>query len=154
MNIVTDIENIKTQYNICEILCYLKMRFYILFPFFNLVVHVFINVSSMAFSYISYSLILIHVLSPYSQAVGYRFGPHLNETVPLLINYCKSAYETDEELREYSLQVAKEFGCREIMYFHLTLFVNISGSILKVHIIYIESICMFCEMHLQISFFK
>ena len=130
------------------------MQFYILFPFFNLVVHVFINVSSMAFSYISYSLILIYVLSPSSRAVGYRFGPNLNETTPLLINYCKSASEADEELREYRLQVLKEFGCREIMYFHLILFVNFSGFILKVHIIYIESICMFFEMHLQISFFE
>lgn len=41
----------------------------------------------------------------FSRAVGYRFGPHLSETVPLLISYCKSASETDEELREHSLQV-------------------------------------------------
>lgn len=40
-----------------------------------------------------------------SRAVGYRFGPHLGETVPMLINYCTSASENDEELREYSLQV-------------------------------------------------
>ena len=40
-----------------------------------------------------------------SRAVGYRFGPHLGDTVPVLINYCTSASENDEELREYSLQV-------------------------------------------------
>lgn len=40
-----------------------------------------------------------------SRSVGYRFGPHLAETVPLLISYCTSASENDEELREYSLQV-------------------------------------------------
>jgi hypothetical protein len=41
----------------------------------------------------------------FSRAVGYRFGPHLADTVPVLINYCTSASENDEELREYSLQV-------------------------------------------------
>lgn len=41
----------------------------------------------------------------FSRAVGYRFGPHLGDTVPVLINYCTSASENDEELREYSLQV-------------------------------------------------
>ena len=46
-----------------------------------------------------------------SRAVGYRFGPYLQDTVPLLINYCKSASENDEELREYSLQVLY-FICR------------------------------------------
>lgn len=40
-----------------------------------------------------------------SRAVGYRFGPHLADTVPILINYCTTASENDEELREYSLQV-------------------------------------------------
>lgn len=40
-----------------------------------------------------------------SRAVGYRFGPHLGETVPVLISYCTNASENDEELREYSLQV-------------------------------------------------
>lgn len=37
--------------------------------------------------------------------MGYRFGPHLGDTVPILIQYCKNASENDEELREYSLQV-------------------------------------------------
>lgn len=41
----------------------------------------------------------------FSRAVGYRFGPHLGDTVPVLINYCTNASENDEELREYSLQV-------------------------------------------------
>lgn len=40
-----------------------------------------------------------------SRAVGYRFGPHLGDAVPILINYCNNASENDEELREYSLQV-------------------------------------------------
>lgn len=40
-----------------------------------------------------------------SRAVGYRFGPHLSEVVPLLISYCESASENDDELRENSLQV-------------------------------------------------
>lgn len=41
----------------------------------------------------------------FSRSVGYRFGPHLGDSVPLLINYCMTASESDEELREYSLQV-------------------------------------------------
>lgn len=40
-----------------------------------------------------------------SRAVGYRFGAHLGDTVPILISYCTHASENDEELREYSLQV-------------------------------------------------
>jgi len=43
--------------------------------------------------------------SAFSRAVGYRFGPHLNEVVPLLICYCHNASENDDELRENSLQV-------------------------------------------------
>ncbi|XP_027113311.2 cullin-associated NEDD8-dissociated protein 1 [Coffea arabica] len=64
-----------------------------------------------------------------SRAVGYRFGPHLGDTVPVLINYCTSASENDEELREYSLQALESFllrcprdissYCDEIL--HLTL---------------------------------
>lgn len=46
-----------------------------------------------------------------SRAVGYRFGPHLGDTVPVLIDYCTSASENDEELREYSLQVLYIFVC-------------------------------------------
>ncbi|KAM7478698.1 hypothetical protein LguiA_026911 [Lonicera macranthoides] len=63
------------------------------------------------------------------RAVGYRFGPHLGDTVPVLINYCRSASENDEELREYSLQALESFllrcprdissYCNEIL--HLTL---------------------------------
>lgn len=45
------------------------------------------------------------LISFFSRTVGYRFGPHLGDTVPVLINYCKTATENDEELREYSLQV-------------------------------------------------
>ncbi|KMZ65955.1 Cullin-associated NEDD8-dissociated protein [Zostera marina] len=47
-----------------------------------------------------------------SRAVGYRFGPHLSETVPLLINYCTTAPEAHEELREYSLQSLESFLLR------------------------------------------
>ncbi|XP_021751471.1 cullin-associated NEDD8-dissociated protein 1-like [Chenopodium quinoa] len=71
----------------------------------------------------------IQMIGALSRAVGYRFGPHLQDTVPLLINYCKSASENDEELREYSLQALESFllrcprdisaYCDEIL--HLTL---------------------------------
>lgn len=64
-----------------------------------------------------------------SRAVGYRFGPHLGDIVPVLINYCTSASENEEELREYSLQALESFllrcprdissYCDEIL--HLTL---------------------------------
>jgi cullin-associated NEDD8-dissociated protein 1 len=47
-----------------------------------------------------------------SRSVGYRFGPHLNEVVPLLISYCKEASENDDELREYSLQALESFVLR------------------------------------------
>ncbi|TVU32738.1 hypothetical protein EJB05_24494 [Eragrostis curvula] len=46
----------------------------------------------------------IQMIGSLSRSVGYRFGPHLAETVPLLISYCTNASENDEELREYSLQ--------------------------------------------------
>jgi hypothetical protein len=49
--------------------------------------------------------LLIQFILTCSRSVGYRFGPHLAEAVPLLVNYCRSASENDEELREYSLQV-------------------------------------------------
>ena len=48
---------------------------------------------------------MINISWHHSRAVGYRFGPHLGDTFPVLINYCTSASESDEELREYSLQV-------------------------------------------------
>ncbi|KAL5982815.1 Cullin-associated NEDD8-dissociated protein 1 [Asimina triloba] len=54
----------------------------------------------------------IQMIGALSRAVGYRFGPHLGETVPLLINYCTSASEIDEELREYSLQALESFLLR------------------------------------------
>ncbi|CAL5401785.1 unnamed protein product [Camellia sinensis] len=47
-----------------------------------------------------------------SRAVGYRFGPHLGDTVPVLINYCTSASENDEELREYGFQALESFLLR------------------------------------------
>ncbi|XP_057530355.1 cullin-associated NEDD8-dissociated protein 1 [Amaranthus tricolor] len=54
----------------------------------------------------------IQMIGALSRAVGYRFGPYLQDTVPLLINYCKSASENDEELREYSLQALESFLLR------------------------------------------
>ncbi|XP_077231558.1 cullin-associated NEDD8-dissociated protein 1-like [Tasmannia lanceolata] len=54
----------------------------------------------------------IQMIGALSRAVGYRFGPHLSETVPLLIDYCTSASEVDEELREYSLQALESFLLR------------------------------------------
>ncbi|KAJ8618736.1 hypothetical protein MRB53_014922 [Persea americana] len=54
----------------------------------------------------------IQMIGALSRAVGYRFGPHLGDTVPLLINYCTSASEVDEELREYSLQALESFLLR------------------------------------------
>nr|XP_048325938.1 cullin-associated NEDD8-dissociated protein 1 isoform X2 [Ziziphus jujuba var. spinosa] len=54
----------------------------------------------------------IQMIGALSRAVGYRFGPHLTDTVPVLINYCTSASENDEELREYSLQALESFLLR------------------------------------------
>ncbi|CAN1301134.1 Cullin-associated NEDD8-dissociated protein 1 [Linum perenne] len=54
----------------------------------------------------------IQMIGALSRAVGYRFGPHLEDTVPVLINYCTSASENDEELREYSLQALESFLLR------------------------------------------
>ncbi|KAF5731795.1 cullin-associated NEDD8-dissociated protein 1 [Tripterygium wilfordii] len=54
----------------------------------------------------------IQMIGALSRAVGYRFGPHLGDIVPLLINYCTSASENDEELREYSLQAIESFLLR------------------------------------------
>ncbi|KAJ3680666.1 hypothetical protein LUZ60_016944 [Juncus effusus] len=54
----------------------------------------------------------IQMIGALSRSVGYRFGSHLSETVPLLINYCTTASENDEELREYSLQALESFLMR------------------------------------------
>lgn len=54
----------------------------------------------------------IQMIGALSRAVGYRFGPYLGDTVPLLLHYCKSASENDEELREYSLQALESFLLR------------------------------------------
>ncbi|KAG8364032.1 hypothetical protein BUALT_Bualt19G0084000 [Buddleja alternifolia] len=54
----------------------------------------------------------IQMIGALSRAVGYRFGPHLGDTVPLLISYCNNASENDEELREYSLQALESFLLR------------------------------------------
>ncbi|XLR08365.1 hypothetical protein S83_036303, partial [Arachis hypogaea] len=71
----------------------------------------------------------IQMIGALSRAVGYRFGSHLGDTVPVLIDYCTNASENDEELREYSLQALESFllrcprdislYCDEIL--HLTL---------------------------------
>ncbi|KAL3643794.1 Cullin-associated NEDD8-dissociated protein 1 [Castilleja foliolosa] len=54
----------------------------------------------------------IQMTGALSRAVGYRFGPHLGDAVPILVNYCKNASENDEELREYSLQALESFLLR------------------------------------------
>ncbi|CAM6099751.1 unnamed protein product [Calypogeia fissa] len=54
----------------------------------------------------------IQMIGAFCRAVGYRFGPHLNEVVPLLINYCENASENDDELRENSLQALESFVLR------------------------------------------
>ncbi|MCL7039981.1 hypothetical protein MKW94_011271 [Papaver nudicaule] len=61
-----------------------------------------------------YEMILtnIQMVDALSRSVGYRFGSHLGETVPVLIDYCKSASEDHEQLREYSLQALESFLLR------------------------------------------
>ncbi|KAH0939664.1 hypothetical protein HID58_007125 [Brassica napus] len=54
----------------------------------------------------------IQMIGALSRSVGYRFGTHLGNTVPVLIKYCTSASENDEELREYSLQALESFLLR------------------------------------------
>ncbi|XP_022861410.1 cullin-associated NEDD8-dissociated protein 1-like [Olea europaea var. sylvestris] len=54
----------------------------------------------------------IQMIGALSRAVGYRFGAHLGDTVPILISYCTHASENDEELREYSLQALESFLLR------------------------------------------
>ncbi|VFQ60675.1 unnamed protein product [Cuscuta campestris] len=54
----------------------------------------------------------IQMIGALSRAVGYRFGPHLADAVPILINYCVTASENDEEVREYSLQALESFLLR------------------------------------------
>ncbi|KAJ1702873.1 hypothetical protein LUZ63_002652 [Rhynchospora breviuscula] len=54
----------------------------------------------------------IQMIGALSRSVGYRFGPHLSDTVPLLISYCTTASENDEELREYCLQALESFLLR------------------------------------------
>ncbi|EPS63633.1 hypothetical protein M569_11150 [Genlisea aurea] len=54
----------------------------------------------------------IQMIGALSRAVGYRFGPHLGDTVLILINYCKNASENDEELRENSLQALESLLLR------------------------------------------
>lgn len=54
----------------------------------------------------------IQMIGAFSRAVGYRFGPHLAEAVPILISYCENASENDDELRENSLQALESFVLR------------------------------------------
>ncbi|KAL9263206.1 Cullin-associated NEDD8-dissociated protein 1-like protein, partial [Drosera capensis] len=59
----------------------------------------------------------IQMIGALSRAVGYRFGPYLGDTVPLLLNYCKSASENDEELRECPRDISPY--CDQILYLAL-----------------------------------
>eukprot|EP00850_Spirogloea_muscicola_P001276 SM000004S15146 [mRNA] locus=s4:1584727:1593967:+ [translate_table: standard] len=54
----------------------------------------------------------IQMIGALCRAVGYRFGPHLAELVPLLTSYCKEASESDDELRENGLQALESFVLR------------------------------------------
>ncbi|XP_074329684.1 cullin-associated NEDD8-dissociated protein 1-like [Apium graveolens] len=54
----------------------------------------------------------IQMLRALSFAVGHRFGPHLRETIPELMNYCVTASEINEELCESSLQSLESFLLR------------------------------------------
>lgn len=54
----------------------------------------------------------IQMVGSLCRAVGYRFGPHLNDVLPLLIQYCKNASENDDEIREHSLQALESFVTR------------------------------------------
>ncbi|KAH7437479.1 hypothetical protein KP509_05G074400 [Ceratopteris richardii] len=54
----------------------------------------------------------IQMIGAFSRAVGYRFGLHLAEAVPILISYCENASENDDELRENSLQALESFVMR------------------------------------------
>ena len=44
-----------------------------------------------------------------SRSIGYRFGKHLSSVIPLVIKYCHSAAEGDDELREFCLQALEAF---------------------------------------------
>ncbi|KAL2939472.1 Cullin-associated NEDD8-dissociated protein 1 [Bienertia sinuspersici] len=67
----------------------------------------------------------IQMIGSLSRAVGYRFGPHLQDTVPLLINYCKGASENDEELRgaleSFLLRCPRDISAYSDDILHLTL---------------------------------
>eukprot|EP00249_Psilotum_nudum_P024642 c29247_g2_i2 orf=410-4126(+) len=54
----------------------------------------------------------IQMIGALSRSVGYRFGPHLMDVVPLLINYCETASENEDELRENSIQALESFVLR------------------------------------------
>eukprot|EP00959_Pyramimonas_sp_CCMP1952_P062181 1299802-Pyramimonas_sp.AAC.1 len=40
-----------------------------------------------------------------SKSVGYRFGKCLPSAVPVVLNYCATAAESDDEMRESAFQV-------------------------------------------------
>eukprot|EP00271_Cylindrocystis_brebissonii_P014460 TRINITY_DN35802_c0_g1_i1.p1 TRINITY_DN35802_c0_g1~~TRINITY_DN35802_c0_g1_i1.p1 ORF type:complete len:1264 (+),score=289.80 TRINITY_DN35802_c0_g1_i1:458-3793(+) len=54
----------------------------------------------------------IQMVGALCRSVGYRFGPHLPETLPLLAAYCREASENDDEIRENSLQALESFVLR------------------------------------------
>eukprot|EP00898_Chlorokybus_atmophyticus_P001722 jgi/Chlat1/2550/Chrsp175S02405 len=51
----------------------------------------------------------IQTVGALSRSVGYRFGRHLKDVVPILLSYCRNASENDDELRENSLQALESF---------------------------------------------
>ncbi|KAK1402413.1 Cullin-associated NEDD8-dissociated protein 1 [Heracleum sosnowskyi] len=51
----------------------------------------------------------IQMLGALSCAVGYRFGPQLRDTIPVLMNYCDTASEINEELCVSSFQALESF---------------------------------------------
>ncbi|CAI5478422.1 unnamed protein product [Closterium sp. Yama58-4] len=54
----------------------------------------------------------IQMVGALCRAVGYRFGPHLAVVLPLVVGFCESASENDDEIREYSLQALESFVVR------------------------------------------
>ncbi|KAF3321511.1 cullin-associated NEDD8-dissociated protein 1-like protein [Carex littledalei] len=75
----------------------------------------------------------IQMIGALSRSVGYRFGPHLSETVPVLISYCTTASENDEELREYCLQALESFllRCPRDISVH-------TGDIMRLSLVYLS----------------
>ena len=47
-----------------------------------------------------------------SRSVAWRFGRYLDTAVPLAVEYCRSAEEGEDELKEYCLQALESFALR------------------------------------------